>query len=671
MNFERSQFLPVNKQDMADRGWEDYDFLYVVGDAYVDHPSFGAAIISRVLESEGFRIAILAQPNWRNNTDFERFGRPKLGVLISAGNVDSMVAHYTTSKKRRHNDCYSPNNEHGARPDRATIVYSNKIREVYGNIPIIIGGLEASLRRFAHFDYWEDKVRRSILLDSQADLISYGMGERSIVEIATKLREGTPISEITDVRGTCFVGTSPEILAYPWVECDPFEKVSSDKDSYATTNLLQYDEHDVVTGRALAQKHGNRYVLCNPPSLPLTTAEFDRVAELPYVREPHPDYENGIVAIEEVRFSVIHNRGCFGACHFCSLAFHQGRVISVRSHQSLVREVTALTNHHGFKGYIHDVGGPTANFRAPSCKKQLKHGMCKHRDCLAPKPCPNLECDHTDYLLLLRKLRKIPKIKKIFIRSGIRFDYLMEDKSGEFFAELVEHHISGQLKVAPEHCVGSTLDCMGKPHIGVYEKFRDKYEKLNKRYGKEQYLVPYLMSSHPSCTLEDGIALAEWLSKTGHMPQQVQDFYPTPGTLSTCMWYTERDPHTLKPMFVPKTPKEKAMQRALMQWRLPKNRPIVKAALIEGGREDLIGSHKGALLNVGKYQGKSGGQSQTKSGTGKNSGSNGGNRSSQNKTKNKNSPKNESKTKSKSSRNSAPPQRKAGWAKPKQARKKP
>lgn len=666
MNFDRNQYLPVTLADMKSRGWEDYDFLYVVGDAYVDHPSFGMAIISRVLEAEGYRVAIMAQPDWRSATNFQKFGKPKLGVLVSAGNVDSMVAHYTTSKKRRHDDCYSPNNQHGLRPDRASIVYCNKIREAFGDIPIIIGGLEASLRRFAHYDYWEDKVRRSILLDAQADIISYGMGERSIVEIANCLRAGTPISEITHVRGTCFVADNPSLLEKPWIECASFEVVSTDKKSYAEANLIQYDEHDAVVGRGIAQKHGNRWVLCNPPAIPLTTEEFDRVAQLPYVREPHPDYDalGGVTAIEEVRFSVIHNRGCFGACKFCSLAFHQGRVISCRSHDSIIREVTALTHHPGFKGYIHDVGGPTANFRKPSCKKQEKHGMCKHRDCLAPKPCPNLQSDHTDYLLLLRKLRQIPKIKKIFIRSGIRFDYLMEDKNGEFFADLVQYHVSGQLKVAPEHCVSNTLDYMGKPHIGSYEKFREKYDKLNKRYDKEQYLVPYLMSSHPGCTLEDAVKLAEWLVKTGHMPQQVQDFYPTPGTLSTCMWYTELDPHTMKPVFVPKTPKEKAMQRALMQWRRPQNRPIIKAALQEAGREDLIGTHKGALLRPSGRV--------TKDGVWKS------NETTKSSTNNEARSKKKSNKTSKSSANAqkkqSPPQRKEGWAKPKQKntrRKKP
>ncbi|MFI3252752.1 MAG: YgiQ family radical SAM protein [Eubacteriales bacterium] len=591
-------FLPISKKDMKARGWDDYDFLYVTGDAYVDHPSFGTAIISRVLESAGYRVAILAQPNWKNTQDFLKLGRPKLGVLVSAGNIDSMVAHYTVSKKKRHDDCYSPGNKHGLRPDRATIVYGNKIREAFGDIPMIIGGLEASLRRFAHYDYWEDKVRRSILLDSQADILSYGMGERVIIEIANLLKSGTPISEITHVKGTAVLVDRPNLCQYPWIECASYEKVNENKKEYAKANIIQYREHDPIIGKGIVQKHGDKYLLVNPPAMPLTQDELDRAAELPYVREPHPVYDSAgsVPAIEEVRFSVIHNRGCFGACNFCSLAFHQGRVISSRSHDSVIREVSALTKHEGFKGYIHDVGGPTANFRKPSCEKQLKHGLCTHRECLTPTPCKNLNTDHTDYLMLLRKLRKIPKIKKIFIRSGIRYDFLMQDKSGEFFTDLVQHHISGQLKVAPEHCVSSTLDYMGKPPVDVYEKFKEKYDRLNKRYEKKQFLVPYMISSHPGCTLSDGVKLGEWLNRSGHMPQQVQDFYPTPGTLSTCMYHTEIDPRTMKPVYVPKTVKEKAMQRALMQWRKPENRPLVLQALKEAHREDLIGFGKASLI---------------------------------------------------------------------------
>ena len=472
MSIDARQFLPVSKQDMAERGWDSYDFLVITGDAYVDHPSFGPAIISRLLEHEGYRVAILAQPDWRKVESFTALGRPRLAVLISSGNIDSMVAHYTVAKRRRQDDAYSPGNKAGLRPDHAVVVYANKVREAFGDIPVVIGGLEASLRRFAHYDYWDDKVRRSVLLDSQADLLVYGMGETATKEIAARLVSGTPIGEITDVRGTAFLADNPSACAYPMVEVASFEAVAGDKRAYAEANMTEYREHDPIVGRAILQRHGRDLLVVNPPAMPLTTEELDLVAELPYVREPHPMYDSmgGVPAIEEVRFSVAHNRGCFGACNFCSLAFHQGRIISSRSHESVIREVTALTHHPGFKGYIHDVGGPTANFRRPACKKQLKAGLCKNRACLSPEACPNLDADHTDYLMLLRKLREIPGVKKIFIRSGIRFDYMMKDKSGEFFADLVKHHVSGQLKVAPEHCVNSVLDYMGKPHIEVYEK---------------------------------------------------------------------------------------------------------------------------------------------------------------------------------------------------------
>ena len=599
MSFDRDDFLPVSREDMARRGWEWYDFLLITGDAYVDHPSFGPAVIGRVLEAEGYRVAVLAQPDWRRVSSFTALGRPRLGVMISGGNLDSMVAHYTVAKKRRHDDAYSPGRRAGLRPDRATIVYANRVREAFGReMPVIIGGLEASLRRFAHYDYWEDKVRRSILLDAQADLLTYGMGETASREIAARLASGTPVGEITDVRGTCFLGHSPGECAFPMVECPSFEEVSRDKRAYARANMIQYDEHDPVRGRAVLQRHGDWVLIVNPPAMPLTREELDTVAELPYVREPHPMYDEmgGVPAIEEVRFSVTHNRGCFGACNFCSLAFHQGRIITSRSHESVVREVTALTHHPGFKGYIHDVGGPTANFRRPACKNQLKHGGCRGRECLAPTACPNLDADHTDYLNLLRKLRAIPGVKKVFIRSGIRYDYLMRDPGGEFFAELVKHHISGQLKVAPEHCVNSVLDYMGKPHIETFEAFRRKYEKLNARYDKNQFLVPYLMSSHPGCTLQDAIRLAEWLHAHGTQPEQVQDFYPTPGTLSTCMYYTGLDPRTMKPVYVPKTPEEKGMQRALMQWKRPEKRRMILMALHRAGREDLIGYGKHCLV---------------------------------------------------------------------------
>lgn len=602
MSFDRRLFLPVSQEDMRERGWYYYDFLLITGDAYVDHPSFGPAIIGRALEHEGYRVAVLPQPDWTSPDAFAAMGRPRYGVLIGAGNLDSMVAHYTAAKKRRRDDAYSPGRKAGLRPDLASVVYSNRVREAFGDIPIAIGGLEASLRRFAHYDYWQDKVRRSVLFDAQADLLTYGMGEQATKEIARRLAAGEKPETMTDIRGTCVCVPDPAASAFDFVEVPSFEEVSRDKRAYARANMTEYQEHDPFVGRAIVQKHGRKYLLANPPALPLTTPEMDQVAELPYVREPHPMYDElgGVPAIEEVRFSVTHNRGCFGACNFCSLAFHQGRVISARSHDSVVREVEALTRHPGFKGYIHDVGGPSATFRRPSCQKQLEHGLCKNRACLAPRACPNLDADHMDYLRLLRRLREIPGVKKVFIRSGIRFDFLMKDPTGEFFSELVRYHISGQLKVAPEHCVAHTLDYMGKPHIEVYEKFKEKYQKLNQRYKMEQYLVPYLISSHPGCTLEDAVRLAEWLNKEGHMPEQVQDFYPTPGTLATCMWYTGLDPRTMQPVFVPKTPHDKALQRALMQWRKPQNRKLVLEALHKTGREDLIGYGKHCLIRPQK-----------------------------------------------------------------------
>ena len=602
-------FLPITREEMLRRDWHYCDFLLITGDAYVDHPSFGTAIIGRLLEDAGYRVAILSQPDWTDPEAFTALGRPRYGVFVNGGNIDSMVAHYTAAKKRRHDDAYSPGNRAGLRPDRASIVYCNKVREVFGDIPLIVGGLEASLRRFAHYDYWDDKVRRSLLFDSQADLLVYGMGEKATLEIAALLVKGTPASRITGVKGTCFSAGSPDACSFPSVQVASFETVARNKRAYASANLTEYDEHDPVRGRAVIQPHGERYLIVNPPMPPLTTSELDHVAELPYQREPHPSYDalGGVPAIEEVRFSVIHNRGCFGACKFCSLAFHQGRMITARSHESVIREVTALTRHPGFKGYIHDVGGPTANFRRPSCKNQLKHGLCRNRDCLAPRPCPNLDADHSDYLRLLRKLREIPGVKKIFIRSGIRFDYLLEDKSGEFFADLVKHHISGQLKVAPEHCVGHVLDAMGKPHIGAYERFQEKYKRLNQKYGKNQFLVPYLMSSHPGSTLDDAIALAQWLNRTGRQPEQVQDFYPTPGTLSTCMYYTGLDPRTMEPIYVPKSPHEKELQRALLQWKRPEKRRLIMEALHKAGRTDLIGYGPDCLLRPSR-QGTGGGR---------------------------------------------------------------
>ena len=591
-------FLPVSRKEMEERGWYYYDFLLVTGDAYVDHPSFGAAVIGRVLEADGYRVAVLAQPDWKTAGDFTAMGRPRYGALVGAGNLDSMVAHYTAAKKRRSEDAYSPGKKAGLRPDRATIVYANRVREAFQDLPVIIGGLEASLRRFAHYDYWEDKVRRPILFDARADLLIYGMGETAVREIAVRLAKGESPSGLTDIRGTCFIAQNPESCAFPFVECPSWERVLESKTAYAEAAKIQYDEHDPIRGKAVVQRCSDRVLIVNPPAMPLQTEEFDRISELPYTRDDHPMYAflGGVPAVEEVRFSVIHNRGCFGACNFCSLAFHQGRMVTSRSHESVIREVKGFLSHPDFKGYVHDVGGPTANFRRPSCKKQLKTGLCRDKNCLTPAACVSLDADHTDYLILLRKLRAIPGVKKVFVRSGIRFDYLLEDTNGEFFAELVKHHISGQLKVAPEHCVDNVLDYMGKPHNAVYEQFMEKYRKLNSRYGKEQYLVPYLISSHPGSTLGDAVRLAEYLHKTGRQPEQVQDFYPTPGTLSTCMYYTGIDPRSMKPVYVPRTMGEKAMQRALLQWRRPDKRRIVIEALREAGREDLIGFGKHCLV---------------------------------------------------------------------------
>ena len=585
------EFLPVSRDEMVERGWYWYDFLLITGDAYVDHPSFGTVVIARVLEDAGFRVALLAQPDWRTTEPFLSMGRPRLGIMLSGGNLDPMVAHYTAAKKRRSRDFYSPGGKMGLRPDRATIVYSNKCREAFGSeIPIVIGGLEASLRRFAHYDYWDDKVRRAILLDAQADLLVYGMGEKANLEIAKRLAKKTPVSEITDVRGTCWLTKDPERVSFPSVEVDSYETICRDKSAYARANMVEYEEHDPIRGRAVLQKHGDDWLVVNPPQMPMTSQELDHVAELPYMRDWHPMYASmgGVPAIEEVKFSIIHNRGCIGACNFCSLAYHQGRMITCRSQESVLREAEELTHLPDFKGYIHDVGGPTANFRHPSCQKQLKYGMCK-RNCLTPDPCPNVDADHSDYLNLLRKMREIPGIKKVFVRSGIRFDYMLLDPKGDFFAELVKYHISGQLKVAPEHCMNSVLDYMGKPHNEVYEKFLDKYYSLNDRYEKKQFLVPYLMSSHPGSSLKDAIALAEYLHSRHTHPEQVQDFYPTPGTLSTCMYYTGIDPRTMQPVYVARDPHEKAMQRALLQWKNPKNHALVLEALRKAGRTDLIG----------------------------------------------------------------------------------
>ncbi len=583
-------FLPINQKDVTQRGWNEVDFVYVTGDAYVDHPSFGASIITRVLEAEGYNVAVLSQPEWSTADDFKRFGKPRLGFLVTSGNIDSMVAHYTAAKKKRSQDAYSPGKVMGLRPDRAVIVYCNKIKEAYPDAPIIIGGLEASLRRFAHYDYWDDKIRHSVLMDSQADLLIYGMGENQIIEVCRRLSNGEDISSIRDIKGTCYMC---DVTETPFVgkECPSFENCVKNKKEYAISCRIQQDEQDHIRGKLIKQRHGNRMLVQNPPMPPLTQQELDWVYSLPYERTYHPVYENmgGVPAIEEVRFSITHNRGCFGACNFCSLAFHQGRFITTRSKASIVKEAELLTNLPDFKGYIHDIGGPTANFRRTSCLKQLEHGLCKGKKCLAPKPCKALESDHSEYLDILRTVRSLPKIKKVFIRSGIRYDYMLKDHDDTFFRELVKYHVSGQLKVAPEHCSAAVLDKMGKPHIEAYVDFSKKYFQLSDDAGKEQYLVPYLMSSHPGSTLKEAVELAVFLKKRNIRPEQVQDFYPTPGTISTCMFYTGLDPYTLEPVYVAKDPHEKALQRALLQYYAPQNRHLVIEALKKAGRHDLIG----------------------------------------------------------------------------------
>ena len=579
---------------MNERGWDCADIVLVTADAYVDHPSFGAAIISRVLESHGYRVCILSQP--QTDDDYRIFGRPRLAFYIAGGNVDSMVAHYTAAKKRRNDDYYTAGGRAGRRPDRPTIAYSKAVRRVWGDIPLCIGGLEASLRRFAHYDYWDDKIRRSIIIDSGADLIMFGMGEHQCVEIADRLSDGEPISAITDVRGTCYAAPAANFVRpQGCVECPTYEQVSENTDdgkrNYAISCRIQQDEHDAMRGKPVIQRHGDTYVVQNPPSAPLTTEELDEVYELPYERNYHPSYEalGGVPAIEEVKFSICHVRGCFGACNFCSIAYHQGRYITCRSEESVIREAKKLTEMPDFKGYIHDVGGPTANFRRPSCNNQDAHGLCKGKKCLAPVPCKNLVVDHSEYVRLLRRLRELPRVKKVFIRSGIRFDYLMQDKDETFFKELVRNHVSGQLKVAPEHCSSGVLGCMGKPDISVYKKFRARFYELTKSINKKQYLVPYLMSSHPGSTINDAIELALFLKQEGIHPEQVQDFYPTPGTVSTCMFYTGLDPYTLRSVYVPKTREQKAEQRALLQYFRPENHATVIAALKKAGRSDLIG----------------------------------------------------------------------------------
>lgn len=592
-------FLPITKEEIKALGWDAPDFIVVTGDAYVDHPTFGAAIISRVLEKFDYRVAVLAQPDWHSDRDFTRFGKPKYGFMVSSGNIDSMVAHYTVARRRRREDAYSPGNKTGLRPDRAVNVYTKKIKELYPDSPVIIGGLEASLRRFAHYDYWDDKIRPSILLDSGADLLTYGMGENQTIEIARRLYSGEPVGTITDVRGTCYAIPTKEYRPVPAVDCPSFEQVCGNKKEYAVSCRKQQDEQDAVRGRRVIQRHGDKILVQNPPMMPLTQKELDAVYDLPYMRTYHPCYESmgGVPAIQEVEFSITHNRGCFGACNFCSIAFHQGRSITTRSEESILREAKKLTESPNFKGYIHDVGGPTANFRNPSCEKQEKLGLCAGgKKCLAPKPCPMLQVDHSEYLDILRKLRALPKVKRVFIRSGIRFDYLIEDRDDTFFKELVKYHVSGQLKVAPEHCTPEVLDCMGKPHIESFLKFEKKYYKFCKEDGKEQYLVPYLMSSHPGSTMKDAVALALFLKREHLRPEQVQDFYPTPGTISTCMFYTGLNPYTMKEVYIPRTDREKAMQRALLQYFNPKNRDLVIAALKAAGRSDLIGTDSSCLV---------------------------------------------------------------------------
>ena len=585
------QFLPTTFSEMRERGWSQPDFVYVTGDAYVDHPSFGVAIISRVLEDAGFRVAILAQPDYKSCEPFREFGRPRLGFLVTSGNIDSMVAHYTAAKKKRSFDYYSPGGKPGKRPDRAVIVYTNRIREAYGDIPVILGGLEASLRRFAHYDYWEDRVRRSILVDSRADLLTYGMGEKILVRIAQLLDKGVPVKKIRDVRGTVYLCAPEYPVHFDVAATFDYNDLKTDKRLYAEAFGIQYKNQDSVNGRAICELYDGKKLVQNPPMPPLERAELDHVYSLPYLRDYHPKYKEsgGVPGIEEVQFSITHNRGCFGGCNFCALAFHQGRTVRSRSVESVVEEARKITQLPGFKGYIHDIGGPTANFRAPACERQLEHGVCANRKCLAPEPCKNLKVDHSEYLRLIESVEALPGVKKVFIRSGIRFDYLLLDPDESFFRKLVRDNVSGQLKVAPEHCSSPVLRCMGKPDFAVYEKFRKRFFAITQEIGKEQYLVPYLMSSHPGSTLRDAIELALYLKRNGYAPEQVQDYYPTPGTASTVMYYTGINPLDGKPVYVATDYHEKQLQRALLQYNRPQNAGLVREALRRAGREDLIG----------------------------------------------------------------------------------
>ncbi|MDU6174507.1 MAG: YgiQ family radical SAM protein [Clostridium perfringens] len=628
-----NKFLPICKDDMIERGWEQCDFVLVTADAYIDHHSFGTAIISRVLENAGYKVGIIAQPDWKSGDDFKKLGRPRLGFLVNGGNMDPMVNHYTVSKKLRKKDLYTPKGEMGKRPDRATIVYCNKIREAYKDVNIVIGGIEASLRRFAHYDYWENKVRKSILVDSGADLLVYGMSEKQIVEVADFLNQGFDGKYIRHIPGTCYIADSLDEIYEEHIVLPSFKEVSSNKRTYAECFKIQYDEQDPVRGRTLVQEHNGKYVVINKPEMPLSREELDRVYALPYQKTYHPIYEKdgGIAAIEEVKFSLVSSRGCSGNCSFCAITFHQGRIVTSRSEDSIVEEAEEITKYDDFKGYIHDIGGPTANFRKPACKKQLTLGACKHKRCMSPGICKNMEVDHREYLHLLRRVRKLPGIKKVFIRSGLRYDYIMADKDDTFFKELVEHHVSGQLKVAPEHVSPNVLKYMGKPAGKTYDEFRRKFFRITERLGKKQFIIPYLMSSHPGCKLEDAIMLAEYLRDINYQPEQVQDFYPTPGTLSTTMFYTGLDPLTMEEVYIPRSKEEKAMQRALLQFKNPKNYNIVYDALVKAGREDLIGNGPKCLIRDKNSFGKGNNHSNHKGSGRKSKNENSGRRESEDK----------------------------------------